>query len=64
MKVLEEVDPMKPKSQTGKPTLWEYQSVRGPNTLNLAKYGDQGWELVSVLPLYGELAVFYFRRRK
>ncbi len=43
---------------------WEYRNVHGPRLLDLSKFGEDGWELVSVIPQPGDQAVFYFRRLK
>ncbi len=39
---------------------WEYLSVSGDQ--NLTKLGQEGWELVAVVPTETELPRFYFKR--
>ena len=45
---------------------WEYIAVAGNNgdVRLLAEYGAEGWELVSVVPQFGERVMCYLKRRK
>lgn len=45
---------------------WEYLTKTGCSPKDLAKLGEQGWELVStsVSGLMGSWVTFYFKRRK
>lgn len=58
---------MKVRSQTqSQAGAWEYLVVTGDaeSAELLAEYGDQGWELVSILREFGTRATFYFKRRR
>jgi hypothetical protein len=62
--VCESPDAMTPSSLVAGLPKWEYQSVLGPRLLDLSKFGEQGWELTSVIPQPADQAIFYFRRSK
>jgi hypothetical protein len=49
---------------TLEPPVWEYQTVVGPDTMNLNAFAADGWELVSVKSRPADQAVYYFRRRR
>lgn len=57
-------DPMVPTSLlAAEPPKWEYKSILLNRTADLAPYGSEGWELVSVIPQPADQAIFYFRRQ-
>ncbi len=63
--VRENPDPMAPATLLiSEPPKWEYKSVLLHREADLAGYGSEGWELVSVIPQAADQAVFYFRRQK
>jgi hypothetical protein len=42
---------------------WEYEFVPGYSEQSMKRMGDDGWELVTVLP-QGQQQLFYFKRPK
>lgn len=49
-----------------RPVRWEYRTDTLDNDADLMQYGGEGWELVSVNPVYPDVAGlsrFYFKRR-
>lgn len=43
---------------------WEYRTAIMDRDADLTQFGSEGWELVSVAPLPGDDAIFYFKRRR
>ncbi len=46
------------------PVKWEYKSLVLERTVDLNDLGLDEWELVTVIPQPGDMAVFYLRRQK
>lgn len=44
-------------------TRYKYLNVMLSNAADINRFGDEGWELVSVIPATLDRAVFYFRKR-
>lgn len=42
---------------------YKYLNVMLSNAADINRFGDEGWELVSVIPATLDRAVFYFRKR-
>lgn len=62
--VREVFDPLAPETTAGGPRpRWQYMSRLLPRTADLDEFGDEGWELVSVIAQPADQAVYYFRRR-
>jgi hypothetical protein len=45
------------------PVRYKYLNVMLSNAADINRFGDEGWELVSVIPAPLDRAVFYFRKR-
>jgi len=43
---------------------FDYCAASGPREMSLDQYGEEGWELVSALPIAGDQAIFYFKRKR
>ncbi len=55
-----------PANQAPQKTRWEYLARTMEAGAELAQYGEEGWELVSVVPIPHDpsQAVFHFKRRR
>lgn len=42
---------------------WEYKTCMNANTVDLSKFGNEGWELVTVVQA-NSYKMFYFKREK
>lgn len=62
--VVTSIPPPRGNSQRSERTRWEYRSVLMPRLAELDQFGEEGWELVSVVSSPADEAVFYFKRRK
>lgn len=63
--VRENPDPMTPASlETARTPKWEYKSALLPREADISAHGAEGWECYSVTAQPGDLAMFYFRRRR
>lgn len=47
-----------------RPYQWEYRSATMERDADLSQFGAEGWELVSVAAHPGDMAQFWFKRRK
>lgn len=51
---------MKPNEKTA----WEYRHEYLGRLADLSAYGKDGWECYAVIPTAGDMAIFYFKRRR
>jgi hypothetical protein len=55
---------MPPTQRTDNRLRWEYRTELMHRNAELDQFGEEGWELVSVLQSPADEAVFYFKRKK
>lgn len=56
--------PPPPRGRSEQRPAWEYRSEYLNRSADLSRFGAEGWELVSVAPAGGDMAMFYFKRRR
>lgn len=63
MKVADKTEPPKVKRPVAQ---WEYKSRRMDLDADLTQFGQEGWELASVVPLPHDpsMAMYHFKRRR